>query len=359
MSVAEGDVKEETPVNEADVKVEPQPNQIIDRRSPSVEAGQDDVLTIHSVFYNGKTLKLIPAGNKHIYNAAFRVLKNVCAAVPDLKIGLEARLGSRKWDSIHHAESGEIKDFTEKYNKVAKPFAANWSGSYNTDVLKEWGEPNCNARVASDITYYAYECAVPRPQHLNHYYKSFTSETYGETNLEQMASIIEELGVGPHDVFVDLGSGIGQLVCFTAAFAKCKKSIGIELSDTPADIAANLGDYFKRFGEYKKDINNRSISDINAISHTRELCSLESGVSWTAKAVKFYVTTMDHTKLIRYYEEERKKKNDPNYKPPPREDFYEVNLHALNRGTKRRERKYENSPEKSGRAKRAAQRSQD
>lgn len=62
-----------------------------------------------------------------------------------------------------------------------------------------------------------------------------------------MASIIEELKIGPGDVFVDLGSGIGQLVCFTAAFSGCKKAVGIELSQKPAMYADNFGIYFKRW----------------------------------------------------------------------------------------------------------------
>lgn len=62
------------------------------------------------------------------------------------------------------------------------------------------------------------------------------------------------------------------------------------------------------------------------MSDTIELKSLESGVSWTANKVTFWLTTMDHTKvsfvemlfrcmkfslqLIRYYEEEQRKKLD-------------------------------------------------
>uniref|UniRef100_A0A1I7ULD8 Histone-lysine N-methyltransferase, H3 lysine-79 specific n=1 Tax=Caenorhabditis tropicalis TaxID=1561998 RepID=A0A1I7ULD8_9PELO len=374
MSEADAGAKEEEPSKEEEKPVPAK--QLDDRRSMSMDTN-DELLALHSVYYNGKALRL-QVTSPHIYYIVFRILRKVCNAIPALAVGLPLN-----WDKIEKPDNNAVVSLTKQYNRVAKPFATNWSGSYNTDVLHEWGEPNCNKLVATEITGYAYECAVPRPADLNHYYKSFTSETYGETNLEQMASIIDELKIGSHDVFVDLGSGIGQLVCFTAALAKCKKCVGIELSPTPANYASNLGDYFKKlmsffgkncgkyehiqgdflnpkfkkliceeatiifinnfafspdlmfritnellqelkngtriittkpFGAHKKGITYRSTSDINAISQTIELKSMESGVSWTAKEVKFYCTTMDHAKLIRYYEEEQRKK-DPNYNP--------------------------------------------
>ncbi|UMM11519.1 hypothetical protein L5515_000764 [Caenorhabditis briggsae] len=371
MSEADAGRIEESPSREVGEPVDAMP--VNDRRSSSVEVVNGDMLLLHSIFYQGKTLKLAGT-HTHIYNVVFRILKHVCKKVAQLTVAFPAG-----WDN-DKPDSAKVASLCKIYNRVAKPFASAWSGSYNTDTLDDWGERNCTQKVAIDITTYAYELAVPRPADLNHYYKSFTSETYGETNLEQMASIIDELNIGPQDVLVDLGSGIGQLVCFTAAYAKCRKTVGIELSQTPANYANDLGDYFKKlmnhfgktygrfehyqgdflnpkfkkliceeatvifinnfafspelmfritnellqdlkhgtrivttkpFGDHKKELTVRSVGDINAISHTVELKSLDYGVSWTAKQVTFWLTTMDHTKLIRYYEEERRKKLEP------------------------------------------------
>ena len=56
-----------------------------------------------------------------------------------------------------------------------------------------------------------YRQSITDPQSLNNY-KSFTSETYGETNYQQMEQIIQDLEWNENDVFVDLGSGIGSIV---------------------------------------------------------------------------------------------------------------------------------------------------
>lgn len=64
--------------------------------------------------------------------------------------------------------------------------------------------------------------------------------------LEQIGSIVDELKLNSSDVFVDLGSGIGQLVCFVAAYSKVKKAVGIELSSVPAEYAVSQGMYFKK-----------------------------------------------------------------------------------------------------------------
>ena len=56
-----------------------------------------------------------------------------------------------------------------------------------------------------------YRQSITDPQSLNKY-QSFTSETYGETNYQQMDRILSELEWNENDVFVDLGSGIGSIV---------------------------------------------------------------------------------------------------------------------------------------------------
>uniref|UniRef100_A0A8R1EDD4 Histone-lysine N-methyltransferase, H3 lysine-79 specific n=1 Tax=Caenorhabditis japonica TaxID=281687 RepID=A0A8R1EDD4_CAEJA len=65
----------------------------------------------------------------------------------------------------------------------------------------------------------------------------------------------------------------------------------------------------KPFGSNKREITYRSTSDITAMSDTVQMRSVEHCVSWTANKVDFWLTTMDHTKLIKYYEDELHKKN--------------------------------------------------
>lgn len=54
---------------------------------------------------------------------------------------------------------------------------------------------------------------------------------YEPTPYRVIFSIIEHLGVGPDDVLVDFGSGMGR-VPFAACWAGCGRSIGVEIDQT-------------------------------------------------------------------------------------------------------------------------------
>lgn len=49
--------------------------------------------------------------------------------------------------------------------------------------------------------------------------------------------MINEIQINEDDVFVDLGSGVGQVVLQVAAASKCKRCIGIERADVPVKYA--------------------------------------------------------------------------------------------------------------------------
>ncbi|PIC21749.1 hypothetical protein B9Z55_026472 [Caenorhabditis nigoni] len=81
---------------------------------------------------------------------------------------------------------------------------------------------------------------------LKKHYKSFSNETYGATTTQQMKHLLDQLGVKEDDVIFDLGSGIGQLVTFTASYANVAKVYGIETCALPAAIAAKISENFQR-----------------------------------------------------------------------------------------------------------------
>jgi tRNA G46 methylase TrmB len=51
-----------------------------------------------------------------------------------------------------------------------------------------------------------------------------------------MQTIIDEIKPTSQDVFVDLGSGVGQLVAHIAGGSRVKKAFGIEISELPAKV---------------------------------------------------------------------------------------------------------------------------
>lgn len=82
-----------------------------------------------------------------------------------------------------------------------------------------------------------YNSSVDDPQKLNKFYEPFSPEVYGETSFQFVQQMIDDIGINENDVFIDLGSGIGQVVLHVAAAAKCSRCIGIEKADLPASYA--------------------------------------------------------------------------------------------------------------------------
>lgn len=104
------------------------------------------------------------------------------------------------------------------------------------EAMELWMKEKCSAKHASRICYFSRELSIGDEKLLNNY-RPHSAETYGETALNQLLSICEELEVGTDDIFADLGSGVGQTVLFLSAFAGVKKSIGFEIMQYPSKCA--------------------------------------------------------------------------------------------------------------------------
>ncbi|CAI5450719.1 unnamed protein product [Caenorhabditis angaria] len=310
-------------------------------------------ISVNPVIYKSSTLKLsISPNQQFLYGVILRIIKTVYASrIPQITSELP-----EDWEKI---KENDVKRIGELIIE-------------NRKMLGEWALPFCTQQIAAQITNWAYNCAVSTPSILNSHYKSFSSETYGETNLEQITSILNELQLGPDDVFVDLGSGVGQLVVYTAACTKIKKAVGIELSTVPANHAQNLQHYYKNImghfgksyspfelhngdfldakfrdlitkeatvifinnyafspdllvkisdeliselndnvrivtakemGVLKREVNDRTSRDISSILEMRQMKSLSNGVSWTANVVKFWLHTVDKSKVFKFFEQ--------------------------------------------------------
>lgn len=117
------------------------------------------------------------------------------------------------------------------------------------------GEPlGSSFALASHIWKQAYERTLEDPKLLNQY-KGFSKEVYGETNPILINDIItKQLNLKPGDIFVDLGSGIGNVVFQVAAQTRCKCH-GIELKDNPSQYAQLIQrEAERRCRFYHKDV---------------------------------------------------------------------------------------------------------
>uniref|UniRef100_A0A3P9JQZ6 Histone-lysine N-methyltransferase, H3 lysine-79 specific n=1 Tax=Oryzias latipes TaxID=8090 RepID=A0A3P9JQZ6_ORYLA len=91
-----------------------------------------------------------------------------------------------------------------------------------------------------------YNHSVTDPEKLNNY-EPFSPEVYGETSFDLVAQIIDEIDMMEDDTFVDLGSGVGQVVLQVAAATNCKHYYGIEKADIPATYAETMDKEFKKW----------------------------------------------------------------------------------------------------------------
>lgn len=86
-------------------------------------------------------------------------------------------------------------------------------------------------------------CVGPRVKELSHY-QAFSSEVYGELNHPIIDDIVKHTGLGPKSLFVDLGSGVGNVLLQASLQSGCS-SFGIEIMPGPAAIAAIQLEHFQ------------------------------------------------------------------------------------------------------------------
>ncbi|KAK0425102.1 hypothetical protein QR680_009032 [Steinernema hermaphroditum] len=135
----------------------------------------------------------------------------------------------------------ELQLLCHKFNKAAATISSLWKGA-----TKPGDEKFADEKFLKQICTRAYNRAVTDVSALNKHYEAFSSETYGETSFERLQMIIEEVAPKEDDVFVDLGSGVGQLIIQMAGGSRVKKAIGIEISQLPNKFAKQLEVEFVR-----------------------------------------------------------------------------------------------------------------
>ncbi|GMT36915.1 hypothetical protein PFISCL1PPCAC_28212, partial [Pristionchus fissidentatus] len=92
--------------------------------------------------------------------------------------------------------------------------------------------------------------AVGNAAALNKCYDAFSSMTYGETSYSQMCMILDKLEINESDTFVDLGSGVGNVVTLAAAYTRVKRAVGIEINALPALKAEFMTTEFKKMSAW-------------------------------------------------------------------------------------------------------------
>ncbi|XP_044576542.1 histone-lysine N-methyltransferase, H3 lysine-79 specific isoform X2 [Cotesia glomerata] len=175
----------------------------------------------------------------------------VCDDLPDLKLPLENNIlqnyDTRDYDSM--------KGLCDRFNRAIDSLVQLEKG---TSLPSMRLNKRPSRGLLRHILQQTYNQAVVEPDKLNQY-EPFSPEVYGETSYELVCQMIDQIDVTEDDIFIDLGSGVGQVVLQMAAATYCKISLGVEKAEVPSRYAQSmevnfrkwLSWYGKRCGEYR------------------------------------------------------------------------------------------------------------
>ncbi|XP_067086585.1 histone-lysine N-methyltransferase, H3 lysine-79 specific isoform X2 [Osmerus mordax] len=182
----------------------------------------------------------LPVYDKH-HDAAHEIIETirwVCEEIPDLKLAMENYVlidyDTKSFESMLR--------LCDKYNRAIDSIHQLWKGT--TQPMKLNKRPSNG--LLRHILQQVYNHSVTDPEKLNNY-EPFSPEVYGETSFDLVAQIIDEMEMMEDDTFVDLGSGVGQVVLQVAAATNCKHYYGVEKADIPATYAESMDKEFKKW----------------------------------------------------------------------------------------------------------------
>ncbi|EDV23106.1 uncharacterized protein TRIADDRAFT_58052 [Trichoplax adhaerens] len=107
--------------------------------------------------------------------------------------------------------------------------------------------PAMNNNIAQFYKPESYESMSTMCEKYNRAIDGIRQLVYGETSFSLMTQILKILNPTPDDVFIDLGSGVGQAVLQAAASTNCKECWGIEKADIPAKFAKEIDKSFRKW----------------------------------------------------------------------------------------------------------------
>nr|XP_028569543.1 histone-lysine N-methyltransferase, H3 lysine-79 specific isoform X2 [Podarcis muralis] len=182
----------------------------------------------------------LPVYDKH-HDAAHEIIETirwVCEEIPDLKLAMENYVlidyDTKSFESMQR--------LCDKYNRAIDSIHQLWKGT--TQPMKLNTRPTNG--LLRHILQQVYNHSVTDPEKLNNY-EPFSPEVYGETSFDLVAQMIDEIKMTEDDLFVDLGSGVGQVVLQVAAATNCKHHYGVEKADIPAKYAETMDKEFRKW----------------------------------------------------------------------------------------------------------------
>ncbi|XP_026808379.1 histone-lysine N-methyltransferase, H3 lysine-79 specific [Rhopalosiphum maidis] len=154
-------------------------------------------------------------------------IKLVSDDFPDMKIPLENNIlcnyDTKSYDSM--------KSLCDRFNKAIDSMVQMNKGTSLQKFSKK-----ASKNLLRHIIQQVYNVSVTDPDKLNQY-EPFSPEVYGETSFDLICQMIDLINITEDDIFIDLGSGVGQIVLQMAAATQCKICWGVEKADVPSSYS--------------------------------------------------------------------------------------------------------------------------
>ncbi|XP_053394134.1 serine-rich adhesin for platelets-like isoform X4 [Mercenaria mercenaria] len=166
-------------------------------------------------------------------------IKLVSAEIPELEQALNRNI-LKNYDTTSY---DSMKSLCEKYNRAIDSVLQLWKGTSKPDSLIN---TQASTPLLKHILQQCYDHAVQDPDKLNQY-EPFSPEVYGETSFDLVDQMVKSIKFTEDDYFIDLGSGVGQVVLQVAAATPCKLCYGIEKAEWPAAYADGMIEQYKRW----------------------------------------------------------------------------------------------------------------
>lgn len=163
----------------------------------------------------------------------------------------------------------------ERYNRAVDSVVKLWRGRAPPQCINKRPSQDLLRHILSKV----YNHSVKEPDKLN-VYEPFSPEVYGETSFELVAQMVKAIPFRSDDIFLDLGSGVGQVVLQVAASTNINGCCGIEKAETPAGYAVEMDKQFRKWmkwhgktytayglakGDFLEETNRTRITDASVI----------------------------------------------------------------------------------------------
>ncbi|TGZ68637.1 hypothetical protein CRM22_004162 [Opisthorchis felineus] len=146
-------------------------------------------------------------------------------------------------NDVDRSSFTEVSNLCSLYNRTVMQLIRQWD---RCGIKPEFLRRKASREHVKFILCQCYNRAVAEPDKLNQY-PPFSPQVYGETSFELISQMIDTVKITSEDHFIDLGSGVGQVVLQVAACSEAKFCYGVEKAEYPAICASRLDMEFQRW----------------------------------------------------------------------------------------------------------------